>query len=452
MKLLRVFLSLLIVGLVFLGGYILGRSGGPSRTAQGRKILYYVDAMHPWYKSDKPGIAPDCGMKLEPVYADGSSIKQERKILRYQDPKDSKYTSDKPGINPETGNDLEPVYEHDAPAMPPGTMLIAADRQQLMGLRYGQAEIVSAAQEIRSVGRVAVDETKITRVHSRVEGWIDKVRADFVGELVKQGQPLLTLYSPELLATQQEFLLALKARELMSKSSVHESHENSEYLVTAARRRLELWNFSREQMQHLEQTGKPVSSVTIYSPADGFITARNAFPGQKIMPETELYALADLSRVWVMADVFESDASSIRSGMQATITSPSDPGIHLLARVVHILPTMDPATRTLKARLELANNNYKLKPEMNVDVVFQVAGVRRLSVPAEAVLDAGTAKTVFVDKGNGYLEPRKVETGQRTGDRVEILQGLKAGERIVISGAFLLNSESQLKSAMPETH
>lgn len=428
-----------------------GKGLGGGSDKGGRKILYYVDAMHPWYKSDKPGIAPDCGMKLEPVYADGGAPAQAtpaRKILHYRDPQDPKYTSDNPGINPETGNDLEPVYAEDATTIPAGALQVTPDRQQLIGIRYGQATYESSAQEFRSVGRVAVDETRTTRVHARVEGWIERVYADFVGQLVKQGQPLLTLYSPELLATQQELLLALQARTVMARSSMHEARRNSDALVEAARRRLELWNLSRSQIETVEKTGKPLPTVTLFAPAGGFITARNAFPGQKIASDTELYAIANLSRVWVMADVFESDAPSVRVGLPAAITSPNDPTIRLHARVSYIQPQVDPATRTLKVRLELNNPGYLLKPDMFVDVTFQTAGTKMLSVPTEAVLDAGNTQTVFVDRGNGFFEPRRVEAGRRFGDRVEILRGLSPDERIVVSGAFLLNSESQLKSAM----
>ncbi|HUS06190.1 MAG TPA: efflux RND transporter periplasmic adaptor subunit [Bryobacteraceae bacterium] len=448
---------LIIAGLAaaFLAGHGYGRwyAKGSSGASQkgGRKILYYVDAMHPWYKSDKPGIAPDCGMKLEPVYADGGTPpvpQAERKILHYRDPKNAAYTSDKPGINPETGNDLEPVYAENATTMPAGSLQITPERQQLIGIRYGQASYDFSTQEFRSVGRVAVDETRITRVHARVEGWIERVHADFVGQLITKGQPLLTLYSPELLATQQELLLAIQARTVMSNSSLHEAHSNSEALVEAARRRLELWNFSRGQIDTVEKSGKPIPSVTIFAPASGFITARNAFPGQKIAPDTELYALADLSRVWVMADVFESDAPAVRVGLPALVTSPNDGSVRLHARVNYIQPQVDPATRTLKVRLELNNPGYKLKPDMFLDVTFQVAGTKMLTVPSEALLDAGTSQTVFVDRGNGLLEPRRVEAGRRMGDRVEILRGLSASERIVVSGTFLLNSESQLKPAM----
>ncbi|MBC8165766.1 MAG: efflux RND transporter periplasmic adaptor subunit, partial [Bryobacteraceae bacterium] len=362
--------------------------------------------------------------------------------------KDQKYTSDKPGINPETGNDLEPVYAEDATAIPAGVLQVSAEKQQLIGLRFGEVSYESPAQEFRSVGRVVVDETRTIRVHARVEGWIERVYADFVGQLIKKGQPLLTLYSPELLATQQELLLALQARTIMSRSSMHEARNNSDALVEATHRRLELWNFSREQIDIVEKSGKPIPSVTIYAPAGGFITARNAFTGQKIAPDTELYSIADLSKVWVMADVFESDAPSVTPGLRVSLTSPNDPAIHLEARVSYIQPQVDPATRTLKVRLELNNPGYKLRPEAIVDVAFRIKGSKMLAVPSEAVLDAGTTQTVFIDRGNGLIEPRQVGIGRRFGDRVEIVRGLSQGERIVISGAFLLSSESQLKSAM----
>ncbi|SPE42638.1 Efflux transporter, RND family, MFP subunit (fragment) [Candidatus Sulfopaludibacter sp. SbA3] len=213
--------------------------------------------------------------------------------------------------------------------------------------------------------------------------------------------------------------------------------------MAAARRRLELWDLSPEQVAEVERTGKAIKSITLYAPAAGYLTTRNAFPGQKIMPETELYAITDLSRVWVMADVSESDAPQVRLGQSARIELPG--GAALSARVSYLQPQIDPTTRTLKARLDVANPGMRLRPDMFVDVEMQLGGARRLMVPADAVLDSGAAKTIFMDRGNGYLEPRQVETGQRLGGRVEIVKGLTADERIVISGAFLLNSESQMK-------
>jgi RND family efflux transporter MFP subunit len=451
MKLVRFILILLATGLVFVFGFGYGRwySTRPAAKA-GRKILYYVDPMHPWYKSDKPGIAPDCGMKLEPVYADGkagaSGEAAGRKVLRYRDPHDPSYTSDKPGLNPASGNELEPVYA-DQEKAPLGSIHITSEKQQLIGVRYGTPEWSSDGQAVRFAGRVVPDETRVTRVHAKVDGWIERVSVDFTGQLISQGQPLLTLYSPELLASQQELLLAVKAKDVMQHSSMAESAGNNASLAEAARRRLELWDLSRSQISEIERTGMPVKSITLYSPAGGYVTARNAFPSQRVTPETELYAVTDLGHVWVMADVFEADAPQIRLGQAATVQLPGTNRI-LPAKVSYLQPQIDPATRTLKVRLELANPDLRLKPDMFVDVSMQIGGGRRLTVPAEAVLDSGTAKTVFLDRGNGYFEPRQVETGQRIGDRVEIARGLRAADRIVISAAFLLNSESQMKSAL----
>jgi Cu(I)/Ag(I) efflux system membrane fusion protein len=409
MKAVKFLLAVLALALIFTVGFGYGRwySTRPAAARNARKILYYVDSMHPWYKSDKPGIAPDCGMKLEPVYA----------------------------------GEAPPASDGEGP--PPNSMLIGQDKQQLIGLRYGEAEWVTEGQTIRAAGRVAADETQVSRVHSKVDGWIEHVTADFTGQLIQKGQPLLTLYSPELLASQQELLLALKARELMRHSSLAESAGNSESLLDAARRRLELWDLKADQIAEIEKTGKPVKSIALYAPSAGYLTARNAFPGQKITPETELYAITDLSRVWVMADVFESDAPQVRLGQTARVVLPG--GGALSARVSYLQPQIDPTTRTLKVRLDVANSGMRLRPEMFVDVEMQLGGARRLMVPSDAVLDSGTVKTIFMDRGNGYFQPRQVETGQRIGDRVEVVKGLAPGERIVTSGAFLLNSESQMK-------
>ncbi len=456
MKLIRFFLVLIGVAFVFTVGFGYGRwnSTRPAAT-NGRKILYYVDAMHPWYKSDKPGLAPDCGMKLVAVYADGSQsapAPENRKVLHYRDPRDPGYTSDKPGINPATGNDLEPVY---AQALPSNLLQVAPDRQQLAGVRYGQVEWTQAAEGIRANGRIVPDETLIIRIQARTDGWITSVSADFTGKLIAKGEPLLTLYSPELIAAQQEYLLALEARTLMRHTSMPEAAHNNEALAEAARRRLLLLNLTPAQIAEVERTQKPIDSITLYAPGNGYIMARNAFSGQRITAETELYTLADLAGVWVMADIFEADAPRIRLGQAARISLQGETAIHF-ARVTYIQPQIDPVSRTMKIRLELANPKMQLKPDMFVDVGIDIAGPPRLSVPSEAVIDAGTTKTVFLDRGNGYFEPRQVETGERFEDRVEILKGLKAGERIVTSGTFLLNSETQMQqgpgatSAMPD--
>lgn len=450
----RTILTLLLVAAAFAGGYAFNRakSGGsaPSAGKPGeRKILYWHDPMHPAYKSDKPGIAPDCGMKLEPVYADGGSAAagEERKVLFYRDPHAPEYRSDNPGLNPETGNELEPVYADDGTGLPSGSIRVPAEKQQLIGVRYAEVETSQGSESLRAVGKVAYDETRLHHVHSRTEGWIERVYVDFTGDLVKKGQPLLTLYSPELLASQQEYLVALKARDVLGGSTVRDVASNNRALVDSARRRLQLWNMTDDQIAELERTGKPKANVTLYSDSSGYVMTRNAFHNQRVMPETELYTIVDLSRIWVLASVFEYDAASVRIGQPAVVTVPYLNNRKISARVSYIQPQLDAQTRTLQVRLELPNPGLALKPEMFVDVDLAVKQTPRMTVPFEAVLDSGAKKTVFVTAGQGWFEPREVETGQVLGDRVEIIKGLKPGERIVASGVFLLNSESQLKAA-----
>ncbi len=447
-------LALFLAVAAFLAGYGYGRwylKGKPAATGPGgRKILYYIDPMHPAYKSDKPGVAPDCGMKLEPVYADESPMPAaaDRKVLYYRDPKDPNYKSDKPGMNPETGNDLEPVYAEEAAAMPPGAIRISPEKQQLIGVQFGTVEYMSGVRTIRSVGKVAYDETRIARVHSKVDGWIEKVFVAFTGELVRKGQPLLTLYSPELLATQQEYLLALKSRDILHHSTMEGMPAYSESLLEATRKRLQLWDLPEAQIAEIERKREPVKNVTLYSPTAGYVVARNAFPSQRIMPDTELYTIVDLSQIWVMADVFEYEAPLVRLGQPVRVTLAAYPGRAFAGRVSYIQPQVDAMTRTLKVRVELRNAGNLLKPDMFADVEFRLHSAPQLSVPVEAVLDSGQVKTVFVDRGGGLLEPRHVETGQRWNGRIEILKGLQAGDRIVTSGNFLIDSESQLKAAV----
>jgi len=419
MKIVRILLMILLVVAVFVAGFGYGRwygkNAGGAAQKGGRKILYYVDPMHPAYKSDKPGIAPDCGMKLEPVYEDGGAA--------------------------------SPAAVGQEAAMPMGAIKVSPEKQQLIGVSYGEVESGAGVHTFRAVGKVAFDETRMARVHARVEGWIDQVFVDFTGELVTKGQRLLTLYSPEMLASQQEYLLALKSKDILKNSTLADALSQSDSLTAASRKRLELWDLSDAQIEEVARTGKPVINITLNSPISGYVITRNAFPKQRITPETELYNIVDLSRVWIMADVFENEAPMIRLNQQANVSLANGRGKSFPAKVNYIQPQVDPMTRTLKVRLEAENPEMLLKPDMYADVEFRVEMPRRITVPSAAVLNSGERKTVFVDRGNGYLEPREVEIGERVGDRLEILKGLKPGERIVISGNFLIDSESQLKAA-----
>jgi RND family efflux transporter MFP subunit len=374
--------------------------------------------MHPDYVSDVPGDCPICGMDLVPIESAAPA------------PASQAATADSGQA-----------------ARPAGTFLVAPERQQLIGVTYATAVSEPTTRSLRAAGVVTVDETRIVKVHTRVEGWIDRVSADFTGRPVQAGQPLLTVYSPDLLAAQQEYLLTLSQRRQLPASALPAIVQDAERLVAAARRRLELWNLSDSQVEQVARTGQPILNVPVLSPATGYVMTRNAFPGQRVAPETELYAIADLRRVWVVADVFQADAAAIRVGQAARLSMPQD-GRTLEGRVSFVLPQFDPATRTLKVRIETPNPGLSLKPDMYLNVDFDLgAGAARVTVPAGAVLDSGTRQVVFVDRGNGYLEQRQVTVGERSGDRVVIDSGLAAGERVVASGTFLIDSESQLRAA-----
>jgi Cu(I)/Ag(I) efflux system membrane fusion protein len=433
-------LALLLLAGAFTAGYFF-RGAGAAKPE--RKVLYWVDPMHPSYRSDRPGMAPDCGMPLEPVYANGAAP-AERRVLYYYDPEQPGYRSENPGFNPETGNELAAHHEGDPP---PGALSVPRRKQQLIGVTYGTVEITPVARTIRAVGRVAADETRIHHVHAKIEGWIEDVAVGFVGQQVRKGELLFRLYSPDLLAAQQEYLLALRARDELARARREDTRRHAAALVEAARRKLALWDLTPEQIAELERTRQARRTLDFYSPAQGHVTQRNVFPHHQVKPETELYTIVDYSRVWVLADVYEADIPAVGVGMAATVHLPYAPGGSFPSRVSYVQPELDGATRTLKIRLELANPRLTLKPEMYVEVDLRVTGAPRLTAPAEAVLDAGHTHTVFVDRGEGYFEPRTVEVGERVGGRIVILHGLRPGERVVTSGNFLLDAESKLKSA-----
>ena len=363
MKIVKALAALLVITLAFGGGYLMRATKSTSSASKARTILYYTDAMNPAYKSDKPGIAPD-GMALVPVYADeaastGASEHAGHAILYYQDPQDPKYHADKPGLNPETGNTLEPVYA-DAPAVPPGAIKISTERQQLIGVKFATVELSGQARSIRAVGKVTFDETRVSHVHTRIDGWIERVFVDFTGDFVKQGQPMLTIYSPEMLATQQELLLAARARDLMRDNPLASAAEHGNSLFEAAKRRLELWQLNDDQIDQVLRTRQPIHSITLFAPASGFVTERKAFPNQRVTPDSDLYTITDLSRIWIVADVFESDITSIKVGDATYISFPNGNTPPLGARVTYIQPQVDPMTRTLKVRLDAPNPGLRM--------------------------------------------------------------------------------------------
>jgi RND family efflux transporter MFP subunit len=304
------------------------------------------------------------------------------------------------------------------------------------------------SKTIRAVGRVAYDETKIARIHTKIEGWIEKVYVDFTGQLVKKNQPLIGLYSPELVSTQQEFLIASKAKDYLGDNPFKEISTNALSLYESTKERLRLWDISEQQIQEIEARGTPLKTLTLYSPIDGFVLTRNAFERQRITPDTELYAIADLSTIWVLADIYEYEAPLIKLGQAVIMTLTYFPGKTFTGKVTYIYPEVDNTTRTLKVRVEFTNANFQLKPDMYANVELRIDYGQQLAVPEEAVLDSGAEQIVFVARGGGYFEPRQVKLGQKVGNAFIVLEGLKAGEQVVTSANFLIDSESQLKSAI----
>jgi len=406
----KILFAVILLACGFAGGYLMQfRFAGPPKATpkNARTVLYWYDPMHPAYRSDKPGIAPDCGMELVPMYSDGASGG--------------------------SGGSAK-------------TINVPAGKQQTMGVETGFAEMSQGVKTLRAAGRVAVDETRVIRVQARTEGWIEKVNVDYTGRAVKQGETLLTFYSPEIVASEEEYLLALRASETMKHASMQSMQESGDSLARAALTRLEKhWRLDAASLAELERTKQPVRSIPIFAPATGFVLTRNAYANQRVTPEMDLYTLADLRHVWILADVSEADAAQVRMGAAAAIERSDAPGSRFMARVTNILPQIDPQTRTLKVRLEAGNPGLTLRPDLFVNVEFQIAMPSRLTVPEDALIDTGNTQIVYIDRGSGVFEPRRVQAGERYDGKIEIVSGLERGERIALSGAFLLDSESRMK-------
>ena len=324
---------------------------------------------------------------------------------------------------------------------------LTPERMQSIGVKLGKAEIQRVSDEIRAAGNVEIDERRIAYVQTRFPGWIRSVYADASYQFIRKGDPLFTIYSPDLVTTQQEYLLAKKNAEEVRSSSVSGVAAGSQSLLAAARQRLEQWEVPASEIQRLESTGKAITDLTFNSPVTGYITERAALPNMYVQPETKLYTVADLSSVWVSAQIFQGDLGRIKPGDPAVVTVDAYPGQTFSGRIRDILPQIDMNTRTARVRIASPNPGIKLKPGMYVNVVLQIPLGRKLVVPSSAVLHAGLRQLVFVSRGEGVFDPREVQTSGQAGDKTIVTQGLKAGEPIVISAGFLIDSESQLQAA-----
>lgn len=418
----RVVLAILVAA-AMVGSYFLGRHhSGSSRDGRAaRRVLYYIDPMHPSYKSDKPGIAPDCGMPLEPVYADE-------------------------GANAPTIK---------AVSLPSGAVTIDRELQKLLGIRVAPVAHGGASREVRVVGRVAPEDTRVYRLNSGVDGFIRKTFDDSVGTQVKKDQKLASYYSPEFLSVASGFLAASAgvpgstggdgSRTMPFPGAVSKQGVSSLGGYTDRLRNL---GMSELQIRHIAETRALPESIDVVAPTDGLILAKNITAGQHFDHEMEFYRIADLSEVWVVAEVDEQEAAYLRPGQTARV-SLNGGGHALPAKISTSLPQSEIGGGTIKLRVEVANPGFRLRPDMLVDVKFPVHMPPGVSVPVDALVDSGARTRVYVERTEGVFEPREVETGWRSGDQVEIKRGIQPGERVVVAATFLVDSESRLKSPGP---
>jgi len=454
----------LALGLVVIGTtvgastvWLVMRQGGSHDGAaiQGGKTRYQCP-MHPSITSDHPGECPICGMKLVEVKQDQApqsppAAPAERKVKFYRSPMDPKRTSPTPGKD-EMGMDYVPVYEDEAKGASGqevqglATVTIDPARQQLIGLRTAKVSRGSVAGSWHTVGRVQIDPTRVRKTNIKVEGYIERLYVDFVGQRVNRDAPLFSIYSPSLLAAENEYLLALQTKDALAKGGALTG--NGDTLVTSARRKLELWDVPAYEITRLEQTRRPQKSLTFLSPISGVVTAKNVVEGARVNPGDAPYEITDLSVVWVMADAYETDLAQVRVGMSAALIVQAYPNQSFTGKVEFIDPLLDPKTRTAKVHMHFPNPAEVLKPEMFGDVVLAGTTREGLRIPADAVVSSGTKDVVFLALGDGKFEPREVQLGQKSEDQIEVVGGLTEGQEVVMRANFLVDSESQLRSSL----
>lgn len=337
---------------------------------------------------------------------------------------------------------------------------ISFEQQKLIGVKTVKVALRSVQKVIRTVGRIEADEGRQATVNTKVEGWIEKLYMETTGSHVQKGEPLAEIYSPELVATQQEFLAALKWKKELAKAKAEIKQgaspelslmlaKDAEAMLAASRQRLLLWDISAQQISNIEESGKTIRTLTLYSPVSGFITQKMVVAGTKVMPGEKLFDVADLSDLWVIADIYEAELALIKVGDKAAITLAYLPGREISSQIDYIYPSITAETRTVKIRLKLLNHESKLKPQMFTNVEIKINLGKKLMIPESAVIDTGKSMVAYVDLGNGAFEPREIKGGLRTDGYIEVLRGLKPGEKVVSAANFLVDSEAQMKGIKP---
>jgi len=393
----------------------------------------------------KDAIAAEKGLKAGMIHPETG-----KKIKYWASPMDPTYIRDEPGKSP-MGMDLVPVYEEEGEEKEAASVIrIDPVTVQNMGVRLARVQRKPLVKDIRTYGTVTYDERKIYTVNTKFNGWIEKLYVDFVGDKVKKGQPLFDIYSPELVTAQQEYLLALQQCGSLCKSPYPSIREGAKRLIEASRTRLRYWDLTDEQINAIERTGKIRKTLTIYSPASGVVTQKDAFKGHYVKTGEHQYVIADLSNIWVDVDIYEYELPWVRQGMSAEMDLSYIPGKRFKGKVLYVYPFLEEKTRTAKLRLEFENPVYQLKPGMYANVYLKsVIAKSSLVIPQEAVIDSGVRKVVFIYLGKGKFQPRDVKIGvEGNENEFQVLKGLHEGEEIVVSAQFMLDSESRLREAI----
>jgi len=384
----------------------------PAFAQNDNKVDYYTCAMHPSVHAAEPGNCPICGMELIPVMKKSGA----------------------------------PADRGDAPT----EFIIPLDRQQLIGVTYATVETKPLQRVVRAAGLVAAENERHWVIVSRVQGYVQQLIVNSPGELVEKGQPLLVIYSPDLLATQRELVDLLRMRDNARQSGATAALQNADDLIASAEARLRQWNVTGPQVAELEQTRQPQENLTLDSPFRGIVHHIHIEQGKDISVGTELVDMADLSAVWVWADFYQDEAALLKPGLPVTITTSACPNEKFLGKIAVVDAFLNDERRTIRVRLDIDNPDLKLRPDMYVDAGLQIDAGQGLVIPFSAVLPTGTRNIVFVDKGGGKLEPRFVELGGKFGDFYQVTSGLAEGERVVNSANFLVDAESKVQGALKD--
>ncbi|MEX0999986.1 MAG: efflux RND transporter periplasmic adaptor subunit [Thermodesulfobacteriota bacterium] len=412
------------------------------------EIDYWTCAMHPSVRLKEPGQCPICGMDTVEVWKKDNSQTKPVTQAKVEDQDRAEDGEDMTGMQGHDHSRMGVPTKKDNGEEVKSAFSVSPQRQQLIGVKTEPVMVRTLDKEIRTVGMVTLDESKIYNVQTKFSGWIDRVYVDYKWQHVNIGQPLFSIYSPELVTAQEEYLLAIKSKNILSDSQFADISRGASSLLESSRRRLELLDVSASQIKELERTGKVKTNLTVYSPVKGHVAQKNAFENMHVEPNTLLYKIADHTTAWVQVDIYENEIPLVKLGEKATMTLASFPGEVFEGEVKFMNPHLNSETRTVKVRLEFPNPDLRLLPEMYADVSLEIPIGGKLAIPTSAVLRTGKQDVVFVDKGNGIFEIRRVQLGLKTGSYYEVLRGLKSGEQVVSRANFLIDSESKIQAAV----